>query len=87
MSWNYRIVKYRRKGAGYGLHEVYYDEKGQPWGMTTEPATFVCDDGEEPRAAIYGALLMAQVGARKRPILAQPRRWPGRNPADKPTDK
>ena len=41
MSWNYRIVEYR-DGSGFGLHEVFYDDKGQPWSMTEQPASFAC---------------------------------------------
>lgn len=30
MSWNYRIVKHRTRGEiWYGLHEVYYNKKGE----------------------------------------------------------
>jgi len=31
MSWNYRVVKKTTEGVTwYGIHEVYYDEKGRP---------------------------------------------------------
>ena len=35
MSWNYRVFKY--KEGGIGLHEVYYNDKGQIQGFTQEP--------------------------------------------------
>ena len=47
MSWNYRIVKYL-DDKGFGLHEVYYDKDGEPWGMTKWPVTFACDLEEGP---------------------------------------
>lgn len=29
MSWNYRVMTLNR-GESYGIHEVYYDDKGCP---------------------------------------------------------
>ena len=80
MSWNYRVVRYH-SGDGYGLHEVYYDNNGLEWGMTKEPAVFVCgpDEGVE---GIRGSLMKAKLDAQKRPILDEPDIWPGKNPAD-----
>lgn len=80
-TWNYRIVQYR-DGGGYGLHEVYYDDDGLPWSMTKQPASFVCGMEEGP-AGIAGALMMARTDARKRPVLVEPKKWPGKNPGDK----
>jgi hypothetical protein len=38
MSWNYRIMKSVVMGEElYGIHEVYYDEGGNPNGWTEEP--------------------------------------------------
>jgi hypothetical protein len=34
MTWNYRIV--RRRDGTYGLHEVYYDDNGEPDYMTVD---------------------------------------------------
>lgn len=81
MSWNYRIVQYR-DGGGYGLHEVYYDDEGQPWSMTKNPVSFSCDTSEGPQG-IIGSLLTARVDAKKRPVFVEPKKWPGKNPADK----
>lgn len=78
MSWNYRIVKYR-DGSGYGLHEVYYDADGKPWGMTRRPCSFGCDLEEGPQG-IVTSLLTARVDARKRAILDEPKKWPGKSP-------
>ena len=79
MSWNYRIVRYRNN-EGFGLHEVYYDKDGHPWGMTEEPVRFACDAEEGP-SGIITSLLTARVDARKRPIFDPPRKkWPGKVP-------
>ena len=78
MTWNYRIVRYP-KNRGFGLHEVYYDAEGKPWGMTKEPVRFSCDAEEGP-SGIITSLLTARVDARRRPILDQPRKWPGKAP-------
>lgn len=78
MSWNYRVVRYPNN-EGFGLHEVYYDKEGQPWGMTEEPARFVCSADEGP-GGVKGSLLMARVDAIKRPTLDLPAIWPGKAP-------
>ena len=78
MSWNYRIVRYK-DGSGFGLHEVYYDAEGEPWGMTKEPCSFVCDADEGPQG-INAALLTARTDARRRPVLDEPKKWPGKTP-------
>lgn len=79
-TWNYRIVKYA-DGSGFGLHEVYYDGDGQPWGMTDEPASFVCDIDEGPNG-VKQSLLTARVDAIRRPIFNEPEagKWPGKAP-------
>lgn len=78
MSWNYRIVRYR-DSKGFGLHEVYYDSDGQPWGMTEEGCRFVCDADEGP-GGIKGSLRIAATDARLCPVLDEPETWPGRAP-------
>jgi hypothetical protein len=81
MSWNYRIVRYH-DGEGFGLHEVFYDDAGLPWGMTENPASFVCGTDEGP-AGIRESLLRARFAAIKHPIFDEPeeRKWPGKPPA------
>jgi hypothetical protein len=79
MPWNYRIVKYK-DGSGYGLHEVLYDDEGQPWAMTNDPIGFSCRSDEGPQG-IRTSLLMARVDAIKRPVFDEPKKWPGKNPA------
>lgn len=45
MSWNYRIIDH---GDLLALHEVHYDEDGQPQLYTNDPATLACDYEEGP---------------------------------------
>ena len=38
MTWNYRVVKTDSSGTvGFAIHEVYYNEKGEPDGVTEDP--------------------------------------------------
>lgn len=78
MTWNYRIVRYPNN-EGFGLHEVYYDSDGQPWGMTEDAVRFVCS-AEEGTAGIVDSLLTARVDASRRPVFDVPDVWPGKAP-------
>ncbi len=69
MSWNYRIVKYGESGAGFGLHEVFYDKNGKPEMMSMEPAGFVCMPDEDPKKSIVVAISMALAAAKEHPVL------------------
>ena len=80
MSWNYRIVRYRDH-AGLGLHEVYYDDAGEPWGMTAEAVRFVCD-AEEGESGIVASLVQALADVRKYPVFDEPEVWPGADPTE-----
>jgi hypothetical protein len=64
-TWNYRVIDF---GTHKALHEVYYDEGGNPNGWTETPATFGCD-ADEDATEIAGALAMAISDAIRRPIL------------------
>mgnify|MGYP001604275042 CR=1 FL=1 len=79
MTWNYRIVRYRKREDGFGLHEVFYDKDGKPWGMTADPVRFACDQHEGP-AGIKNSLLTARVDSIKRPVFDEPKKWPGKAP-------
>ena len=62
MSWNHRVCKKTYKGdyntvgssgnkdhwsnVVYGIHEVYYNENGDIWGITDEPITVMSDKFE-----------------------------------------
>lgn len=65
MTWNYRIIDF---GTHFALHEVYYDEVGQPKRYTSGPADFVVDleDGAE---GITASLEIALRDARQHPVL------------------
>ena len=44
MTWNHRTCKKTHKcdtheTVLYGIHEVYYNEKGEVWAVTEEPVT------------------------------------------------
>ena len=74
MTWNYRIVKYsKRKNAEdwYGIHEVYYDNDGNPMGMTVEPVSF----GGETSEGVIEALEMALKDAKEHSIFEEPENW------------
>lgn len=70
MSWNYRIID---TGADLALHEVYYDDAGQPDGRTAGPATFTAGP-EQGVAGIIASLERALEAARTLPVLPDP--WP-----------
>lgn len=62
-EWNYRIIRYK-KGGGYGLHEVFYDNRGEPDMMTERAIEFTGDTPDE----VISQLKMALVDT-KQPIL------------------
>ena len=68
MSWNYRII--RHGNGSYALHEVYYDDYGNPEMYTTEPITFVADSDEDP-GVIARMLAQAQLDVLSLPVLDQ----------------
>ena len=45
MTWNYRVV--RKGGEYYGIHEVYYDDGGNPEMVTVEPVGAAGDTFDE----------------------------------------
>ena len=51
MTWNYRIVKTDFSGAvEFAIHEVYYDENGEPDGATQNPSWPAGETWEEFQA-------------------------------------
>ena len=72
---NYRIVRYK-SGKGFGLHEVYYDGSGLPWGMTDDAVGFTAGADEGPEA-VMAMLDQAFSDARKHSVLEEPEAWPG----------
>jgi len=73
MTWDYRIVKDINDpihGVEYGIHEVYYDEHGEPEAMSTER---IPPAGETP-----GELrddLIRMLMALLRPVFIPPKEW------------
>ena len=49
MGWNYRIIKRKIEDnyCTHAIHEVYYDDNGEPRSWTTEPQWLSSDDGVE----------------------------------------
>ena len=66
MTWNYRII--RHKEGHFALHEVYYDDAGNPNGMTANPISFR-SDSDEGSEGIAISLERALKDARERPVL------------------
>jgi hypothetical protein len=72
-KWNYRIVKYA-DGSGFGLHEVYYDENGDPQAMTAGPVAFSVPPDEGPDG-VQNSLAMAAADAFSRSVFHEPKTW------------
>lgn len=69
-TWNYRIIRHRKPEEWLAVHEVYYDEAGNPSSMTVEPITFLVD-GEEGPEGVIRSLEMALADAKKHPVLEE----------------
>ncbi|TWV95670.1 hypothetical protein [Chitinophaga pinensis] len=55
MSWNYRVMK-RKSESGeydYGIHEVFYNEKGEVIFWTLESLVPVCPSEEGLREELH----------------------------------
>ena len=46
MTWNHRVLRY--EDGTFGIHEVYYNDDGEPWGFTESPAA----EGDNPEELI-----------------------------------
>ena len=49
MTWNYRVVS---KDGQYGVHEVYYDEQGEPTSVSESSVVPVADSVAELRECL-----------------------------------
>lgn len=78
--WTYQIVKYKN-GSGFGLHEVFYDAAGKPWGMTVDPEGFQVDNTESADD-LKLMLAKALADALLQDVLDEPEIWPGRTPGE-----
>jgi hypothetical protein len=77
-TWNYRIVAHQ--DGYYGLHEVFYNQLGEPCGMTQKEVSFGSDfadaaSGVTPKDDIVASLERALVDARTRPVFVPPSKW------------
>lgn len=87
MPWNYRLIKLQEEDEKayyyYGVHSVYYDKKGNPEFMATNPVKLVIhleigdpDETEEDiREYMIGVLEKMLAGVRDKPVFEPPERW------------
>src|SRR4051794_14863025 len=52
MTWNHGVI--RHKEGHLALHEVYYNEAGQPRAYSQQPVTFI-GDGDDALQELIGA--------------------------------
>jgi len=71
MYWNYRIVNHS-DGSGFGLYEVFYNDKNEPESMGI--ASF-CTFKEEGSIGITKWLQQALDDTKKYPIFNEPKNW------------
>ena len=69
MTWNYRVIRktetgYDNLGEFFGIHEVYYDDDGNPEMVTVEPIGPAGDTFEELLSDVE-----CMVAALKKPVL------------------
>lgn len=56
MSWTYRILFRPGAWEEFALHEVYYDEEGNPHMWTDDPVDFAGQSVDDVRMALVSAL-------------------------------
>ena len=74
MTWNYRLVKHN--DGTHGIHEVFYDDDGNPDGMSMDPirlGSFDYED-EDPKTEMLAELEMIRAGVEKG-IFEEPSHW------------
>lgn len=49
MTWNHRVIsrKYETGETYYAIHEVYYDESGEPYSVTAMPSAIMEESVED----------------------------------------
>ena len=85
--WNYRLVHHKHNDPNrvdyYAIHEVFCNNRGEPWGMTTEPIRVIVDDSEwwdeepikSPQESCVNILSMILRDVMKNPIFEVPKKW------------
>jgi len=66
MSWNYRAI--RHHDGSLAVHEVFYNEAGEPNSMTENPVTFSVSEDESIKD-LATSLEQALNDIRKKPII------------------
>ena len=90
--WNHRVVRVQGADGNitFGVHEVYYDDAGVPWSMTSEPITFDVDvntltlSEDQERDAIIDlkALVLSMQRALGMPVLDAMTAFTGKSPGE-----
>ena len=71
MTWKYKIVKYFDDNC-WALHEIYYDDDGNPTLMSEDPVKFISDVSVED---LIKSLEMALNAAKNDEIFEEPEEW------------
>lgn len=65
MTWNYRVIRHSPRtpydDETLAIHEVYYDDKGNPTSCTVDPTGIVGDDLRSLRLSIAGVMRALQM--------------------------
>lgn len=77
MSWNYRVIVFTTHPDNgealdthyYGIHEVYYDAKGNPNAYAIDPAPVFWDADDDPNTP--HSILDRMRDALSKPVLRQ----------------
>lgn len=72
MTWNYRLV--RDKNGVISIHEVYYDDNGNPEGMTKPITIQAFEDEGEDEKTILDILEKIKSSIEKYGVMDDP--WP-----------
>lgn len=73
MSWNYRVIEFVQPGSDepwQAIHEVYYDQDGNPDGYSEEPACVSSTDAAGTVAGL-GWVLDNMREALSKPVLVE----------------
>lgn len=70
MTWNYRVIEFQFGDETHrAIHEVYYDEAGNPNGYAENPASISWNADEDPGAA--SKILEKMQVALTKPVLTE----------------
>lgn len=86
MGWNYRVIEFVEPGTEerwQAIHEVHYDETGQPTSYAENPAPVMTHDDGNCKADL-GWVLDKMREALSKPVLIERDFWRATTPADQP---